>query len=66
MLLLKANPDEFTWNLRDLLLLSLVCHPTTLLSSQTGPCSCVLLFPTPSIATGQVPKLLNIAVLLTD
>lgn len=62
MELLKANPDMSTWNLRVLLLLSLVCHPITWLPLHTGPSTTALFLLPISMATGQVPKRLQLKI----
>ena len=61
MVLLNANPDIATWNLRSLLLSSLVCHPTTWFCLHTGPSSTTPSFLFSEITgTGHVPNLLII------
>ena len=61
MVLLNANPDIATWNLRSLLLPSLVCHPTTWFCLHTGPSRTTpsFLF-SETTGTGHVPNLLII------
>lgn len=59
IVLLNANPDISTWNLRSFLLFSFVCHPITLLPLHTGPSSVALFLFCASIATGHVPKRLQ-------
>ena len=56
IVLLNANPDISTWNLRSLLLFSFVCHPSTWLPLHTGPSKIALFLLGASMATGQVPK----------
>ena len=60
MVLLNANPDISTWNLRSLLLFSFVCHPITWLPLQTGPSNIALFLLCASMATGHVPNRLSI------
>ena len=59
IVLLKANPDISTWNLRSLLLFSFVCHPITWVPLHAGPSNMALFLLWASIATGQVPKRLQ-------
>jgi len=59
IVLLNANPDISTWNLRSLLLFSFVCHPITWLALHTGPSKMALFLLGTSMATGQVPKRLQ-------
>lgn len=56
MVLLKANPDMSTWNLRRILLFSLVFQPITALPLQTGPSKTALFLLCASMATGHVPN----------
>ena len=59
IVLLKAKPGISAWNLRNLLLGSLVCHPITRVPLQIGPSNTYWLLFSTSFATVQVPNRLG-------